>query len=132
MSLEINVAYDTRDKRYYEDFKKVCDEHDVELHLHLSEPGGSPSFYHAQTAKWAYENLIKGGDDCIAIFLDHYDMFLIDDFNPTEEMSNNDVMGCLQSREDINYIYQVYSSARSPLLKMLSLTFSTDSGWSDA
>jgi len=103
--LVISVAYDTRDEQYYEDFKKVCDEHGASLHLHVSKPGGSPSFYHAQAAKWAYENLIlTEEDDCIGLFLDH-DMFLIDDFNPTEEMSTNDVMGCLQSREDINYIW---------------------------
>jgi|DEB0MinimDraft_6_1074348.scaffolds.fasta_scaffold00077_34 hypothetical protein len=103
--LVISVAYDTRDEQYYDDFKKVCEKHGASLHLHVSKPGGSPSFYHGQAAKWAYENLILSEeDDCIGLFLDH-DMFLIDDFNPTEEMFNNDVMGCLQSRGDVNYIW---------------------------
>ena len=102
---DISVVYDTRDDQYYDEFKKICTEHDVELHHHKSEPGGSPSFYHAQTAKWAYDTLIKTEEDnCIVLFLDH-DMFLIDDYNVVEEMSSNDVMGCLQSREDISYIW---------------------------
>ena len=101
----ISVVYDTRDDQHYEDFEKICKDHDVELHRHKSEPGGSPSFYHAQTAKWAYDNLIlTEEEDCIALFLDH-DMFLIDDYDVTNEMSVNDVMGCLQSREDVKYIW---------------------------
>ena len=32
-------------------------------------------------------------------------MFLINDFNPTEEMSNIDVMGCHQYRGNVEYIW---------------------------
>ena len=103
--LEICVFYDTRTKQLYDEFAKVCDEHDVKMYYQVSEPGQSPSWYHAQAAKAAYEIVVETpGEDCIVLFLDH-DMFLIDDFNPTEEMSNNDVMGCLQTRENVEYIW---------------------------
>jgi len=102
----ISVVYDTRDDQYYEDFKKICKDHDVELHRHKSEPGGSPSFYHAQTASWAYDNLILTEvEDCIALFLDH-DIFLIDDFNINEFMEGYDLAGLPQSRGHITYVWQ--------------------------
>ena len=49
----VSIVYDTRDKQYESFFKKICDEYNLEYHLHLSEPNCAPSFYHAQAATWA-------------------------------------------------------------------------------
>ena len=74
----VSIVYDTRDKQYESFFKKICDDYNLEYHLHLSEPNCAPSFYHAQAATWAYQNVIK--DEDVLMLLDH-DMFLIDEFN---------------------------------------------------
>ena len=101
----ISVVYDTRDDSYLSEFQSICSRNEVTFYYRKSEPGGSPSFYHAQTANWAYQNIIlKEEEDCFGLFLDH-DMFLIDEFDVEEEMSDNDIMGCLQSREDVEYIW---------------------------
>ena len=98
----VSVVYDTRDKQYESFFKKICKEYNLEYHLHLSEPNCAPSFYHAQAATWAYQNVIK--DEDVLMLLDH-DMFLIDEFDIEKEIKDYDLMGCLQSRGDVKYIW---------------------------
>ena len=51
----------------------------------MSEPNCAPSFYHAQAATWAYQNVIK--DEDILMLLDH-DMFLIDEFDIEKEIKD--------------------------------------------
>ena len=34
----VSIVYDTRDKQYESFFKKICDDYNLEYHLHLSEP----------------------------------------------------------------------------------------------
>ncbi len=101
---DINIVYDTRDNQYYEQFKKICEDNEVNFYHHVSQPGASPSFYNAQAIKWAYDNVILKEDDCIVMLLDH-DMFLIDEFDVVNEMSVYDVVGCRQSREHIDYVW---------------------------
>jgi len=102
---DISVVYDTRDNQYYEQFKKICEDNSVNFYHHTSQPGGSPSFYNAQAIQWACDNLIfNNSDNFITMFLDH-DMFLIDDLNLDDEMSIYDVVGCLQTRENIKYVW---------------------------
>ena len=101
---DINIVYDTRDNQYYEQFKKICDDNDVNFYHHVSQPGGAPSFYNAQAIKWIYDTVISKEDDCIVMLLDH-DMFLIDKFDVQNEMSVYDIVGCLQSREHVKYVW---------------------------
>lgn len=102
---DINVIYDTRDNQYYEQFKKICENNEVNFYNHLSQPGGYPSFYNAQSMEWAYKTIVSKEDtDCIVMFLDH-DIFLIDHLNIVEDMKSYDIMGCLQTRKHINYVW---------------------------
>jgi hypothetical protein len=101
---DINIVYDTRDNQYYDQFKKICDDNDVSFHHHLSESGGTPSFYNAQAIKWIYDTVISKEDDCYVMLLDH-DMFLIDELDIRKEMSVYDIIGCLQSREQVKYVW---------------------------
>lgn len=101
---DINIVYDTRDNKYYEQFKKICEDNEVNFYHHVSQPGASPSFYNAQAIKWAYDNIILKEDDCIVMLLDH-DMFLIDEFDVVNEMYIYDVAGCRQTREHIEYVW---------------------------
>lgn len=101
---DINIVYDTRDNQYYEQFKKICEDNEVNFYHHISQPGGSPSFYNAQAIKWVYDTVILKEDDCIVMLLDH-DMFLIDEFDVVNEMYIYDVAGCRQTREHIEYVW---------------------------
>ena len=101
---DINIVYDTRDNQYYDQFKKICDDNDVNFYHHVSQPGGAPSFYNAHAIKWVYDTVISKEDDCIVMLLDH-DMFLIDKFDVQNEISVYDIVGCLQSREHVKYVW---------------------------
>lgn len=120
---EINIVYDTRNSEHYEEFKKICDDNNVNFYHHVSKPGQSPSFYNAQAIKWAYDNIILSDkEDSIIILLDH-DMFLIDEFDAREEMSTYDVMGCLQTRGNIKYIWPGLCMFRKSSVEKIDFDF---------
>lgn len=102
---DINVVYDTRDNEYYDEFKKISEDNLVNFYSYKSEPGQTPSFYHSNVIKYVYDDIVvKYDHDCNVMFLDH-DMFLIDDLDISGEMSIYDILGCLQTREHIKYIW---------------------------
>ena len=117
---DISVVYDTRDGKQHDEFKSICDGYGVDFYRHDSQEGNNPSFYHAQSATWAYNNIVK--EDCIVMLLDH-DMFLIDNFDVEEEMSIYDVMGCLQTREDVKYIWPGLFFCRRDSVKDIEFDF---------
>ncbi len=102
---DINIVYDTRDNEYYNEFKKISEDNLVNFYSYKSEPGQTSSFYHSKVIKSIYDDVVAKYDhDCIIMFLDH-DMFLIDDLNVNEEMSIYDILGCLQTRKHVRYIW---------------------------
>jgi hypothetical protein len=104
--LEFHVVYDTRDNEYLETFTKICEDNQVCLHHHISQPGNTPSFYNSDAIQWTYDNFIKlDGEDFIAMILDH-DIFLIEDFNVSQFMGGYDLSGLLQTRESVEYVWQ--------------------------
>lgn len=120
---DINVVYDTRDNQYFDQFKEICKTNSVNFYNHISEPGQSPSYYNAQSIQWACENLIFNNDEnFIAMFLDH-DMFLIDDLNLNVEMSIYDVLGLLQTRENIKYIWPGLCAFKKSSVKNIKFDF---------
>jgi hypothetical protein len=120
---EINVVYDTRDNEYYEQFKNICQNNDVNFYCHVSEPGQTPSFYNGQVISWIYENqILKDDDDYMVIFLDH-DMFLISDFNPYLEVGEYDVFGLLQTRKNIQYVWPGLCGFKKSSVKNIEFDF---------
>ena len=119
----ISIVYDTRDKQYENQYKKICKENNLEYHLHLSQPNCAPSFYHAQAATWAFSNVIN--DEDIVMLLDH-DMFLIDEFDIEKEMKDYDVMGNLQTRGDVKYIWPGLFISKFASIKDIDFHFFPD------
>lgn len=102
---EFHVVYDTRDNEYLEVFQKICEENNIILHHHISEPGNTPSFYNSDVIQWTYNNLIKSDkEDFIAMILDH-DIFLIDNLNVSDFMDKYDISGLPQTRGSIEYVW---------------------------
>lgn len=98
----INVIYDYREDSFGEQFKKICDDNQVNLHAHKSNPGNVPSGYHADSLTWTYENLIQDGD--YVMFLDH-DIFLIDYFDLESRLDKFDISGLKQTRLHVDYLW---------------------------
>lgn len=104
--LEFHVVYDTRDNQHLEEFTKICESNDVPLHHHISQPGNTPSYYNSDAIQWTYDNFIKPDEeDSIVMILDH-DIFLIEDFNVSNFMDGYDLSGLVQTRGNVEYVWQ--------------------------
>lgn len=102
---EIIVVHDSRNNEYVDDFVEVCDTLEISFYHHDSISGKSPSQYHGESIQWAYDTIVKY--DCIddlTLILDH-DMFLIDDLDIIEYISDNDIAGCNQHRGCVEYVW---------------------------
>lgn len=102
---EIIVIHDSRNDQYVSEFSTISDTIGVKYYHLNSEHGKNPSVYHAESLGWAYNSLVKNKfTDDIIMFLDH-DMFLVEELDIENEMKNCDVMGVLQFREDVKYLW---------------------------
>jgi hypothetical protein len=100
----INVVHDTRNRLFCDEFKEICSKLKVNYVLHESSEGLNPSQYHSDVLQWTYDQLVKPITDTIVLFLDH-DMFLIEELNLIEEMNDYDIIGLLQQRGHVRYIW---------------------------
>jgi hypothetical protein len=116
----INVIYDYREDMFGEEFSKICQNNNVKLHYHKSEPGNVPSAYHAESLTWTYENLLE--DDDYVMFLDH-DIFLIDKFDLKERLDKFDILGLKQSRSNVDYLWSGLFMFKYSSIKTIQFDF---------
>jgi hypothetical protein len=107
----LNVIHDTRNGSLVNEFETVCkkiSEKYQELTLYYrtrqSPNGLQSSQYHSEVLQWTYDSVVKRLDDKIVLFLDH-DIFLTEDLNLVEELNGYDILGLLQEREHVKYIW---------------------------
>lgn len=107
----LNVIHDTRNGRLVTEFETVCRKisskyRDVSVQycVHESPDGLQSSEYHSEALQWTYDEIVKSLDDTIVLFLDH-DIFLTEDLNLVEEMESYDILGLLQEREHVKYVW---------------------------
>ena len=101
----INVVCDYREDTHISEFQKICEDLKINFYKHESENGSNPSYYHGYSVTWAYENImLKNYSEDYALILDH-DMFLIDSFDVSKQIEDYAISGCIQTRENVNYIW---------------------------
>jgi hypothetical protein len=107
----LNVIHDTRNGNLVNEFEGVCKKisskySDVlfQYHVHESQEGLQSSEYHSEALQWTYDKIVKSLDDTIVLFLDH-DIFLTEELNLVKEMKQYDILGLLQEREYIKYVW---------------------------
>jgi Protein of unknown function (DUF3431) len=107
----LNVIHDTRNGHLVNEFATVCkkisekyQELTVYYYPHESLDGLQSSEYHSEVLQWTYDEIVKPLDDRIVLFLDH-DIFLTEDLNLVEEIDSYDILGLLQEREHIKYVW---------------------------
>ena len=122
--LYITVVQDKHDDSYDDEFKKICNEIDVELVTHNAQSNRTASQYHADSVQFVYDNLLRDGD--VVLFLDH-DMFAIEEMNLTEMLGSNDVLGLYQERETVKYIWPGMMLFKYDSLKNLEFSLSPGS-----
>lgn len=102
---EIFVIHDSRNDEFVDHFLPICEKFNVKFYHHNSDSGKSPSDYHSSCVQWAYDNFIlKECKNDLVVILDH-DMFLIEEFDVEEYMSGYDAAGCLQKRNNVEYLW---------------------------
>lgn len=103
---DIFVVNDSRDEKYLNEFLNICFENNIEMLIHQSYSGKTPSQYHADTVEWVFNECLddRCENDDIVLFLDH-DMFLIEEIKLETYFDNYDVIGLLQTRENIKYVW---------------------------
>lgn len=90
---------------YNDEYLQICKDYNLTYHLKTEKiVPHNPMQSCAQAVQWTYDNLIKDCKDDIVLFLDS-DMFLFQEFNPIEYMSDKVITGCLQSRGKVNYLW---------------------------
>ena len=107
----VNVIQDTRNHQFVEEFKtsiaKVSEKYPDRRFVyyeHESPDGLQSSEYHSNVLQWTQDNLVSKLSDSKVLFLDH-DMFLIEDLDLLRYLEQYDIVGLLQTREHINYIW---------------------------
>lgn len=107
----INVIHDTRNGHLVQEFTDVCDKLrnkydglEIIYCQHNSLEGLQSSEYHSEVLQWTYDTIVKSINDAIILFLDH-DIFLIEELNLIEEMLEYDIVGLLQERAHIKYVW---------------------------
>lgn len=107
----LNVIHDTRNDDLIPKFEEVCSKINqkhktlsINYQAHKSSNGLQSSEYHSEVLQWTYDKIVKSLDDTIVLFLDH-DIFLIEDLNLIEELNDYDILGLLQERGNVNYIW---------------------------
>jgi hypothetical protein len=107
----LNVIHDTRNGHLVHEFNsatiKISEKYDgltVGYYVHESIDGLQSSEYHSEVLQWTYDIIVRGLDDTIVLFLDH-DIFLTENLNLVEELNDYDILGLLQEREHVKYVW---------------------------
>ena len=121
---DIFVVHDSRDEKYLNDFLEICTKNNIDMLHHQSYFGKTPSQYHADVIDWVFSfklNDICENDD-IVLFLDH-DMFLVEELKITPYFDKYDVVGLLQTRKNVEYIWPGIISFVYSKLKDIDFNF---------
>lgn len=107
----LNIIHDTRNDNFVLEFEesslKIIQKYNgicLNYIKHNSPEGKQPSEYHSEVLQWTYDNIVKFLGDTIVLFLDH-DIFLTEKMNLSEEIIGYDILGLLQERGHIKYIW---------------------------
>ena len=120
---EIIVLHDSRNNDYVEEFEKICSTLKVLFYHHNSTFGKTPSVYHGEVLQWFYDEIIqKKYIDDVILILDH-DIFLIETFDLLQYLDNYDIIGLLQKRGDVDYIWPGLISFRNTVIKNIKFDF---------
>jgi hypothetical protein len=107
----VNVIHDTRNHQFVEEFKnslitvsKKYPDRRFIYYEHESPIGLQSSEYHSNVLQWTQDNLVSQLSNSNVLFLDH-DMFLIEDLDLLKYLEDYDIVGLLQTREHVEYVW---------------------------
>lgn len=122
---KFHIVDDSIDDTISEQFKSICLDNGF---FHYKKPPRTvqmnPAQACADTVQWTYDNIIrKERRDSIIFFCDS-DMFLIDEFNVAEYMSDAIIAGLPQKRGLVTYMWNGIMFFNMPKITDLDIDFS--------
>lgn len=122
---EFHVVDDSVDAEICGQFKEICKSLKITYHRKPPETRPmNPAQACAHTVQWTYDNLIrKNHSEDIVLFLDS-DMFLIDEFDIEDYMSDAIIGGLPQQRGEVVYMWNGIMFFNMPKIDNKNIDFS--------
>jgi len=122
---QFHVVDDSIDEGISSQFKEICELRSIEYYKKPERTNKlNPAQACADTVQWTYDTLIKNNHKNDIVFFCDSDLFLIDDFDIEEYMSDAVVSGLPQKRGNVSYMWNGIMFFNMPQMKDLDLDFS--------
>jgi hypothetical protein len=122
---QFHIVDDSIDSEISNQFRSICLENKFSYYKKPERKNPmNPAQACADTVQWTYDNIIlKNHLDDIVFFCDS-DLFLIDEFNIEEYMSNAIIAGLPQKRGEVTYMWNGIMFFNMPKITDLDIDFS--------
>lgn len=122
---QFHIVDDSIDEKISNQFKFICSENNFSYYKKPQKNiPMNPAQACADAVQWTYDNIIKVNHLNDIVFFCDSDLFLIDDFNITEYMSDAIIAGLPQKREHVTYMWNGIMFFNMPKIKNLDIDFS--------
>ena len=122
---QFNIIDDSIDESTSEQFYNICSENGFKYYKKSKRTTEmNPAQACADTVQWSYDNIIRKSHLSDIVFFCDSDMFLIDDFNIEEYMSNAIIAGLPQKRGEVTYMWNGIMFFNMPKITDLDIDFS--------
>jgi hypothetical protein len=122
---KFHIVDDSIDETISNHFKVICDGINA---VYYKKPSRiiqmNPAQACADTVQWTYDNIIKNNHKNDIVFFCDSDMFLIDEFDISEYMSDAIIAGLPQYRSHVTYMWNGIMFFNMPKIKDLDIDFS--------
>lgn len=122
---QFHVVDDSIDANTSSQFKEICVLRNIEYYKKPERTVQmNPAQACADTVQWTYDNIISKNHTNDVVFLCDSDMFLLDEFNIEEYMSNAIIAGLPQKRGNVTYMWNGIMFFNMSQIEDLNIDFS--------
>jgi hypothetical protein len=122
---QFHVVDDSIDENISSQFKEICELRNIEYYKKPERTVQmNPAQACADTVQWTYDTLIKENHRNDIVFFCDSDLFLIDDFDIKDYMSNAIIAGLPQKRGVVTYMWNGIMFFNMPKITDLNIDFS--------
>ena len=122
---QFHVVDDSIDENISSQFNEICQLRNIEYYKKPERTVQmNPAQACADTVQWTYDNIIRKNHKNDIVFFCDSDLFLIDDFDISEYMSDAIIAGLPQKRGSVTYMWNGIMFFNMPKITDLDINFS--------
>lgn len=122
---QFHVVDDSIDENISSQFKEICELRNIEYYKKPERTVQmNPAQACADTVQWSYDNIIRKNHRNDIVFFCDSDLFLIDEFDIEEYMSDAIIAGLPQKRGVVTYMWNGIMFFNMPKIQDLNIDFS--------